>query len=93
MKTTPDELRQRCRNAHPVDAAIIMQCADEIERLLGKIELLTADNASLGHRLCNAVDRTDKAETSCIAAHRELRAMREKYDTDPYCGRRLEEAK
>jgi hypothetical protein len=34
---TPDELRQRCRNAHPVDAAIIMQCADGIERLERKL--------------------------------------------------------
>jgi hypothetical protein len=33
MKTTPEELRAKCRNAHPVDAAIIMQAADEIERL------------------------------------------------------------
>jgi uncharacterized membrane protein len=81
MAIDPEELRAKCRNAHPVDAAIIMQCADEIERLLGKIELLTADNASLAHRLCNAVDRTDKAENSCIAAHRELRALRETHYT------------
>jgi hypothetical protein len=35
---TPDELRARCRNAHPVDRNIILQCADEIERLRSVLE-------------------------------------------------------
>jgi len=38
MAIDPDELRQRCRNAHPVDRNIILQCADEIERLRAVLE-------------------------------------------------------
>jgi rhodanese-related sulfurtransferase len=37
---TPNELRDRCRNAHPVDAKIILECADEIERLRAALAVL-----------------------------------------------------
>jgi hypothetical protein len=46
MAITPDELRARCRNAHPVDARTILQCADEIERLRAVLELI-ADHGGI----------------------------------------------
>ena len=35
---TPDEIRAKCRNAHPVDALVLLRCAEEIERLRGELE-------------------------------------------------------
>jgi hypothetical protein len=40
MKTTPDELRDRYRHDRPIDRAIIMQAADEIERLRAVLETI-----------------------------------------------------
>jgi len=37
---TPDELRSACRNAHPVDARLMLQAADEIERLRSALETI-----------------------------------------------------
>jgi len=43
---TPDEIRQRTRNAHPVDALVLLRCAEEIERLQGELADVVAHRDS-----------------------------------------------
>jgi len=43
---TPDEIRAKCRNAHPVDALVLLKCAEEIERLQGELAGVVAHRDS-----------------------------------------------
>jgi hypothetical protein len=67
---TPDELRDACRNAHPVDARLMLQAADEIERLRETLELIayyggttTDDGFACGGLWCGEQARRALEET------------------------------